>query len=418
LTESLLAEVTELYASVFAGPPWYEIKRCAQCNETYGQGDDLERFHDGDVCRRCGQPLELLDYWRGARAREVYQDALARPGFAGMGGRTADGRLVAFSWGFTVPDSDTPSVLFNAVNELLRKAGLDVKRTFYAAETGVDPEFQHQGIGGLVSYARLQAVREAGYKTICFRTINPKMLQVFERFFGSGNVPALFHDPDPLKSNRLWYAAQLADLIAEDPATAEPPAAPVTAPAPAAAAMAAAPVAAMTIAQARFAEYQLIVGDLINLSARRQTTNQVFVALNSLFLTGLGALLLTFNLLSVQSSAILGALSVLALAINGIWWRSLGLYRELYRVESGYAEGIEHLLREVGIYQDIRVNGEVVPFGFISLLDAKVYRGTRRMLGQFERALSFAFMLIYPLTALLIAMLTYLMLNGYVLPGR
>ena len=222
LSAAMADEVADLYARVFAGPPWYNIKRCAHCEEQYGKGDDLERFHDGDPCRRCGEPLKLLDSWRGGRALEVFADAVARPGFIGRAARAPDGRLVAFSWGFAVPTGDTPSVKFSMVAGILAQVGLDVGRTSYVAEGGVDPEYQHRGIGSQLSYARLRRVRAAGFETVCFRTANPIVLRIYERFFGSGNVRPIFSDPDPVKADRTWYICPLASLRSRSPRGADP----------------------------------------------------------------------------------------------------------------------------------------------------------------------------------------------------
>jgi ribosomal protein S18 acetylase RimI-like enzyme len=217
LTAAMADEVADLYARVFAGPPWYNVKCCASCDEQYGKGDDLECFHDGDPCRRCGEPLELLDSWRGGRALEVFEDAAARSGFIGMAARAPDGRLIAFSWGFAVPARDTPAVKFNTVASILNQIGLDVGRTSYVAEGAVDPDYQQLGIGSQLSYARLRRVRAAGFETVCFRTANPIVLRIYGRFFGSENVRSIFSDPDPVKADRTWYVCPLASLRSRPP---------------------------------------------------------------------------------------------------------------------------------------------------------------------------------------------------------
>jgi hypothetical protein len=178
LANPLKHEIADLYARVFAGPPWYEIKRCANCNETYGKEDDLIRFSDGFPCRRCQQPLQLLDYWYGGPALEVFEDAVARSGFVGIGARDVSGQLIGFSWGFAVPEADTPTVLFGQAAELLRSSGLELATTFYAAETGVDPAYRMHGIGSQVSYTRLRKTRDVGFHNVCFRTINPKLVSL------------------------------------------------------------------------------------------------------------------------------------------------------------------------------------------------------------------------------------------------
>ncbi|MBI1293672.1 hypothetical protein GC175_01790 [bacterium] len=215
LDRDLTSEVVELYASVFAGPPWYEIMKCSACNETYGAGDDLNQFWDGSECRRCGAPLKLVEYWRDGSAKAVYEDALSQKNFVGVGARRAQGNLMAFSWGYAVPSSDTPSVWFNSVHTLLDAHGIDPSETFYAAETGVLPLYQNQGIGSAVMYARFKQAKVKKFTGICFRTINPKLVSVNRRFFGEHGVQSLFPDPDPLKEDRIWYYCSLEHLGVE-----------------------------------------------------------------------------------------------------------------------------------------------------------------------------------------------------------
>jgi drug/metabolite transporter (DMT)-like permease/GNAT superfamily N-acetyltransferase len=211
LTRAEKDETSELFAQVFAGSPWFEIKRCRNCGERYGGGDDLERFHDGDLCRNCGQPLDLVDFWGEGRALEVYEDALKQPGFIGIGARNDEGRMIGFSWGFAVPHTDTPSVHFSTISGLLARSGLDPARTFYAAETGVAPEYQKHGVGSRMSYARLREARDAGFAHVCFRTINPGLVRVYERFFGNQHVQPIFNDP--VETERTWYACPFAQLM-------------------------------------------------------------------------------------------------------------------------------------------------------------------------------------------------------------
>lgn len=212
LDTSFLDKVADLYARVYAGPPWFEIKKCASCNETYGKTDDLKLFKEGVACRRCKKPLDLIDYWYGGPAHQVFKDATARPGFVGVGVTHKSGDLIAFSWGFQVPRQDTPTVLFSKVEQLLVDHEVDPSETFYAAETGVDPSYQSHGLGTRIMYARFKAAKDAGFKGTCGRTINPNLVGRYQHLFGEKNVFSLFNDPDPVKSDRIWYYSPLDKL--------------------------------------------------------------------------------------------------------------------------------------------------------------------------------------------------------------
>lgn len=212
LEPSLLDEVADLYSRVFEGPPWYEIKKCSVCGEAYGEGDDLKIFHDGLACRHCGNPLTLIDFWYGGPAHQVFENALSQKGFVGIGARHISGELIAFSWGYAVPGENTPTVWFKDINSLLIKQQIDPRLTFYAAETGVDPRFQQKGIGTAVMYPRLKAATKAGFSGVCFRTINPKLVERYQHFFGDENVNSVFNDPNPVKSEDIWYYCPLKSL--------------------------------------------------------------------------------------------------------------------------------------------------------------------------------------------------------------
>jgi GNAT superfamily N-acetyltransferase len=143
----------------------------------------------------------------------VFEDAVAQNGFVGVAARTGDtGELVGFSWGFSVPSVDSPSVLFSQVSPLFREQGIEASTTFYAAETGLLPDFQQRGEGKRLMLARFREAREAGFLGMCGRTINPKIVKIYEDCFGEENVRVVFHDPDPVKADRKWYYAPLSAL--------------------------------------------------------------------------------------------------------------------------------------------------------------------------------------------------------------
>jgi len=380
-------EVADLFARVFAGPPWFEVKKCSQCSEAYGKDDDLERFHDGDPCRRCGAPLNLVDYWRGGPALEVYEDALAHPGFIGMGARDGEGRLVGITWGYPVPETDTPSVHFGAVAQLLRERRLDPAQTFYAAETGVDPDYQGLGVGSRIMRARLLEARDAGLVNVCFRTINPKLVGRYEQLFGEDYVRPLFNDPDPVKSDRTWYACPFATIGRVNPPAVD-----------------------------RLDEYKIVLDDINRLSDRRQRSNDVFIALNGLFLTALGILLFASRLTTWWVPAALVVVSVVAVLINVIWLRSLRLYRRVSRAELQYANGLESLLRQSGA-EPVSLGGQREEFGVLSLVARRVYgKNANRGFSHLELLLASSLTLAYPILTLLVAALTYLITHGFLPP--
>lgn len=219
LDEHMANEVASLYAGAFAGPPWGELWKCTNkwqpdanekevlCEATYpGENLALGDVYEGMTCYKCRKPLRLGYYWYDGDANTVFENAVHQDGFIGVAARDKEKYLlVAFSWGFAIPDVPSPTVLFDQVKQLLESNQIDPTKTFYAAESGTHPAYQRQGINKRVSYNRLRRASEQGFSGTCFRTINPKLVNQFKSYFGEEQVKPIFNDPDPDKTNRIWY---------------------------------------------------------------------------------------------------------------------------------------------------------------------------------------------------------------------
>jgi len=210
-------DVVDVYARVFEGPTWFEVDKCSECGKSYpgpAGARQSETYADGEPCWQCGQPLRLISFYRDPEdrlAERVLSNAREQPNFVGVVA-CADGKLVGFSWGYGLPSTDGPSVLFRRVRERLRESGVDPDALFYAAETGVVPDAQRTGIGEALVRERLDRAVSAGFETAAFRTIDrERLVGLWRKVLGTDAVRELFGDPDPAKE-QIWFLGDLAAL--------------------------------------------------------------------------------------------------------------------------------------------------------------------------------------------------------------
>ncbi len=155
---------------------------------------------------------------------------------------------------------------------------------------------------------------------------------------------------------------------------------------------------------ARIESYKIAVENLERFAARRQSANNVFVTLNSVFLTAIGVFIST-HLSSLNSWSGTIALLVIALSItplNALWLFALHRYvigdkaRYMYLVdlEDGFPEGVG-----IGLYNKLKGKGQRWNF-----------------LPQAEQYVAVYFTMFYVLIALVAAVLALLVQNSVVPP--
>ncbi len=105
----------------------------------------------------------------------------------------------------------------------------------------------------------------------------------------------------------------------------------------------------------RIDEFKAILENTANLSDRRQTVNDIFVGLNSLFLTGLAFLFITSHLQNWWTTAAFGGVTVLTSLINGVWWTLASRYRTLIQMRYSLLEEMEKQIQTLGEYPEYTV---------------------------------------------------------------
>jgi hypothetical protein len=95
-------------------------------------------------------------------------------------------------------------------------------------------------------------------------------------------------------------------------------------------------------------EYFEVAEDTAKLSDRRQTVGDIYVGVNSLFLSGMGFVVVSSHLTNWWTAGICGAITLVTTAFN-LNWRSLIVrYRNLIRLRIQYLVSLEKLLQRDG----------------------------------------------------------------------
>ncbi|MFH1823349.1 MAG: hypothetical protein ABH817_01370 [archaeon] len=218
--------VPDVYKAVFAGHPWHEDLVCRNCQTQYtrnscGRYDEdrktsqvsndcrggyshrddpqivLVKEGNLEACTRDGCGGNVVEFYPDfCDHRVIVGEAISKGGFVGYLAMTADEKeLIGFSWGYTIPEEDTKSVVFSQVGPLLVEEGIDPKKAFYAAESGIVDRFQGQGLVWPISGRRLVEARNQGCRTLVTRTINPSVHGYLRASFSGQEGNFLFKDP-------------------------------------------------------------------------------------------------------------------------------------------------------------------------------------------------------------------------------
>lgn len=147
--ETDLTPLAELYARVFAGPPWNEYTMCTGCEKFSGLSTN-----PGDDCISCGKMLVLaypIEKTKNYIAKEAHRDnAVAFT-------MSIKDELIGFVWGYTYNSPDefvkekykTP-FMQNGIKNLLTNIGIENK-FFYFSEVGIRNDQRGKGFSNSLS---------------------------------------------------------------------------------------------------------------------------------------------------------------------------------------------------------------------------------------------------------------------------
>jgi hypothetical protein len=164
----------------------------------------------------------------------------------------------------------------------------------------------------------------------------------------------------------------------------------------------------------QFQYYLALMEDTTKLSDRRQTTNDLFVGLNVVFFTGMGALFYASHLKTWWVTGLFAAITAIAFFLNFTWIRLINRYSRLVGLRIAYMHQLESALQSQGIF----VADPLLPgapgqsgpgTGIYTLEYQRLYTKNARFgFSRLERVLIVTFMIAYVLATIGVAVVTYL----------
>jgi hypothetical protein len=179
-----------------------------------------------------------------------------------------------------------------------------------------------------------------------------------------------------------------------------------------------------SVSASQFSYYLALMEDTTKLSDRRQTTNDLFVGLNVVFFTGMGALFYASHLKTWWVTGLFAAITVIAFFLNSTWIRLIGRYSRLVSLRIDYMHQLESALQSEGIFvPDLQAAG--VPSrpgtapglgtGIYTLEYNRLYKKNSQFgFSRLERGLIVIFMVAYVLATLGVAVVTYLITSNMI----
>lgn len=169
-----------------------------------------------------------------------------------------------------------------------------------------------------------------------------------------------------------------------------------------------------------FDDYKTVIENTAKLSDRRQTINDIFVGLNSLFLTALGFLFVSLQLTSWWPTVVFAFVTAATTVINTTWLRINNRYRELIRVRLAYAQAREIQLQEQFQAPTVRViidphkktEKDETMFGVLQWEERTLYPSddsahVNANFSRLEQQLIHFFLVSYFVLTAIVALLTY-----------
>ncbi len=165
--------IASLYASIYSAPPW-----CEEWTQESALAELEEVIQKEGFAGVIAEKTIDLEKLEGAR-REI--DSLS-VSFLKELVDFVKNPIVAFSWGYKVPEENTSRVPFGKIRAILSDKNIDPNRAFYGADTGVKPELREKGLATLLLAERSKASNDCN--TVIFRTKNPQMLRIYRNALG------------------------------------------------------------------------------------------------------------------------------------------------------------------------------------------------------------------------------------------
>ena len=178
--ETDLTPVANLYAQVFAGPPWNEYTVCSGCEKFSGLSTN-----PGEDCTSCGKMLTLA-YPVEKTKNYIIKDANRDDAVGFI--MKINSELAGFVWGYSYDSVDDfvnekykTSDMKSGIRELLANNGI-VNKFFYFSEIGVREDQRGKGFSNFLSGLLLKEAREKNLPVIMRTNWQSPMIVVANNF--------------------------------------------------------------------------------------------------------------------------------------------------------------------------------------------------------------------------------------------
>lgn len=197
--ESDLGQLIQVYKSAFAEPPWNEYMKCVSCGVEYGRQELNTRQED---CKKCSQPLNLVEFWSDTEIVEDLEFALAQPNPIVLVAEDSNG-LAGMTWGYRISLEKFPFL-----------EGKIPAESSYMDEIAVRGDKRLKGVGKLLGREYIKAVRQQGLSDVVLRTDerNISSMSLFRKlgFSGIADSESLRGKVyDPQFPNRIYLRREL-----------------------------------------------------------------------------------------------------------------------------------------------------------------------------------------------------------------
>lgn len=159
-----IPELAQVYALVFAGPPWNEVSKCSECGNFSGENvAQLTSCPCGGVFKFPAYPI--------AETGKYINKELQQPDTQAVKVASPE-EIVGFGWGYQTEGETLARNKYSSLEmqtmlqNLLLKSGI----FFYVSEVGILSMCQGKGYGSAVTNTLINSARRKGMDTTVLRT--------------------------------------------------------------------------------------------------------------------------------------------------------------------------------------------------------------------------------------------------------
>ncbi len=192
-------QLIQTYKLAFADTPWNEYMKCSLCGVGYGI-KEVETVEDS--CKKCGDLLELVEFWSDEGIAKDIEFAMSQPDPIILVAELL-GEQAGFTWGYRVPFGNFPF--------LRGKISTDAS---YVDELAVRWDMRSRGVGTLLGTRFLGTVAAQGMREVVLRTDERSAAPMaLYRKMGFSAIPDLKSPRgkvyDPEFPNRIYLRKEL-----------------------------------------------------------------------------------------------------------------------------------------------------------------------------------------------------------------